>query len=147
MRTIKTARSIARMNKAAAEGFRPLVLPVEPDYGLTIEFTVLQNRKTGVVSLDNGPPHNGKVIEFSADEAHVYSGSYYPYHRRLPFAAYLLPADLALGEQVMLDDVIEDKISGTYNGHPYRLNQCKALWDGEQFILDKNSLIQFISVG
>lgn len=61
---------------------------------------------------------------------------YYPYHFESPFAAYLVPKDLQIGETVFLEDLIEDVIGGSWNqGDKRRLTSCKAVWDGKEFVL------------
>ena len=54
----------------------------------------------------------------------------------LPFAAYLLPPDIEVGEEVMLDDLIEDMLGTVWNqGDTYRLQCCRARWTGSDFEL------------
>jgi hypothetical protein len=61
---------------------------------------------------------------------------YYPYHFESPFAAYLIPKDLQIGETVFLEDLIEDFVGGSWNqGDKRRSSSCKAVWDGKEFIL------------
>lgn len=147
MRTIKTARSIAKINEAVADGFYPLIQPVTPNLDLKIGFLMIQNKQTGSVRVHSGAPSYGNYIRLEEHEEIVYYEKYYPYHRRLPIAAYLLPPDLKCGERVVLNDLIQDIVSSTHNGHPYRLNSCEAVWNEVEFALDEDSF-QFInSVG
>lgn len=61
---------------------------------------------------------------------------YYPYHFASPFAAYLVPPDLAIGERVWMEDVIEDIVAAWGNqGCRLRLKYCEATWDGKEFII------------
>jgi hypothetical protein len=58
----------------------------------------------------------------------------YPYAWDLPFAAYLLPPDLEVGEEVILDDLIEDRPGTVWNqGDTYRLDRARARWTGADF--------------
>lgn len=54
---------------------------------------------------------------------------YYTYHFPRPYAAYLVPPDLEEGEQVWLDDIIEDIIAVYGNqGNCLRLEAGEAVW-------------------
>jgi hypothetical protein len=102
---------------------------------LTLD-AVLQDKTTGKIEvigdyrMDNDAPDVTKVIDFTY---------FYPYNFKNPFAAYLIPPDLQVGETVMLEDLIEDIVGSTWNqGDTYRLKSCKAVWDGKEFILQYN---------
>ena len=59
---------------------------------------------------------------------------YYPYSFPSPFAAYLIPRDIKIGEKVFLEDLIEDYIGASWNqGDTYRLESCEAVWNGKDF--------------
>lgn len=54
-----------------------------------------------------------------------------------PFAAYLIPDDIQVGERVFVEDVIEDYVASSWSqGDTGRLTSCLATWDGEKLILD-----------
>jgi hypothetical protein len=136
-RRIRTARSISEINEAARLGFRPLVRPVEPSPEIRSKFRVTQNQATGEIDIQAdyrcGPPAEG--WEVVIDWRH-----HYPHAWTNPFAAYLLPADLRVGEAVILDDLIEDLVGTVWNqGDAYRLKCCAATWNGETFELEKKS--------
>ncbi len=57
---------------------------------------------------------------------------YYPYHFKSPFAAYLIPGDIEVGERVFVEDLIEDYVGCVMpKGDTYRLESCEAIWNGE----------------
>lgn len=60
--------------------------------------------------------------------------AYYPYNFPNPFAAYLVPPDIAVGEQVWLEDLIEDVVAVWGNqGYRPRLDAAAAVWNGTEF--------------
>ena len=132
-RTIKTARTVEDINEAARAGLRPLIKPVVPSKKIRAKFQVLQHRVTGEVSV---------VADYrtflDADwEVAIDWTRHYPHQWPLPFAAYLLPADLQVGERVLLEDLIEDLVGTSWNqGDAYRLESCTATWNGKDFDLD-----------
>jgi len=131
LRIIKTGRSESAINKAAKKGFFPLIKKVEPSEEIRSKYAVLQNNKTGQIEvigdlrdeLDHG--EYKQIIAFT---------DYYPYHFKSPFAAYLIPKDINVGERVYLEDLIEDYIGTSWNqGDTYRLEGCEAIWNGKEF--------------
>lgn len=134
LKRIATARDERAINKAAEDGFFPLIKKVVPAAALHTKFAVLQNLQTGhitVVTDFRDRTHSnfdGKfktVIPFSF---------YYPYAFASPFAAYLIPKDLKVDERVVLLDLIEDYVGGTWNqGDTFRLESCEAIWTGGGF--------------
>lgn len=133
LRHIKTARSVEEMNDAAKRGFRPILRQVVQNPEIRARFQVIQNHSTGEVR------HLGDYrSRFDAAEWGVVIPwtDYYPYSWKVPFAAYLIPADIAAGDVVMLDDVIEDVIGLRWNqGSNFRLESCKARWTGSDLEL------------
>lgn len=134
LRVVKTARSAEAINAAAKEGFRPLVKPVEPSKEIHNMVAVYQHRETGEIEI-SGDCRWGPGEDYVPVLPFRY---YYPYSFPEPFAAYLLPSDLAEGERVWLEDVIEDIVAvfGNQGWHP-RLESCEAIW------LDGDFKIQF----
>jgi len=127
-RVVKTGRTVEEINAAAKSGMRPLVKPVRPSDKVHDMVAVFQDPETGEVALSGDcryQPGGNKVIDYML---------YYPYHFPNPFAAYLLPADLAVGEEVWLEDLIEDLVAVFGNqGHHPRLESAPAIWNGDDF--------------
>lgn len=127
-RVIKTARTVDSINEAARAGMRPLLKPVHPSERVHFMIAVFQNPETGEIQVSGDaryPPDGVRVIDYTY---------YYPYHFPNPFAAYLLPPDLIEGEQVWLEDLIEDVVSVWGNqGHHPRLESVVAVWNGRDF--------------
>lgn len=133
LRHIKTARSIDEMNNAAKRGFRPIIRQVMPNPEIKGKFQVIQNHSTGEVRQ-----LGDYRSRFDRDEWGVVIpwADYYPYTWEMPFAAYLIPADIQVGEVVVLDDLIEDVVGMRWNqGSNFRLESCKARWTGSDLEL------------
>lgn len=132
LRVIQTARSEKAINRAADQGFRPLVRRVQPDPEIRSKFSVWQEQVTGKITVlgdyRSQPPAGGDwrlLIDWSF---------YYPHRFPAPFAAYLIPPDLAPGTRVYVEDLIEDFVGSTWNqGDSYRLKGCPAVWTGTDF--------------
>lgn len=130
LRVVKTARTAEAINAAANEGYRPLLKAVKPSRDIHNMVAVYQHRQTGKIELSGdcrwGPREDYEcVLPFRR---------YYPYSFPEPFAAYLLPPDLAEGERVWLEDIVEDIVAvfGNQEWHP-RLEACEAIWKNGDF--------------
>lgn len=131
LRVIKTARTERAINQAAICGLRPLVKKVEASPDIRSKFAVWQNKETGEIEVSGdfrsrySPDDWDQVIDWSY---------YYPDPFANPFAAYLLPEDLEVGERVFLEDLIEDLVGMVWNqGNAYRLKSAEAIWTGHDF--------------
>jgi hypothetical protein len=131
LRVIKTARDKNSINRAAKNGFRPLIKKVEPSDKIRSKYAVAQNRKTGeVITIGD---YRSDFYSDSADYEIVIDWTdYYPHNFTSPFAAYLIPKDIKKGERVLLEDLIEDYVGASWNqGDTYRLESCEAIWNGK----------------
>ena len=130
LRVIQTARTEKDINLAARNGFFPLVKKVSPSAEICSKYAVFQNPESGEISVVGdfrACGFDAPVIDFTF---------YYPHNFPSPFAAYLIPLDLEVGEQVILEDLIEDLVGNRWNqGDVYRLRSCKAEWNGKDFII------------
>lgn len=146
LRVIKTGRSLEEINQAAKNGYRPLVKKVEPSKDILSKFTVFQHKETGEIV----PITDGRVVlHYSRKEEYqkvIEKTFYYPYNFKSPFAAYLVPSDIKEGEEVYLEDLIEDYIGFRWNqGVSKRLKSCEAKWNGEDFeVLYSRARVKFI---
>lgn len=137
LRVIHTGRDIESINKAAKNGYWPLIKKIEPSDAIQSKYAVLQHKRTGRIyeisdfrSSHYDVNHYELVIDFTF---------YYPYQFLLPYAAYLIPNDLKKGERIFLKDLIEDYIGATWNqGDTYRLESCEAIWNGKDFEIQYN---------
>jgi hypothetical protein len=130
LRVIKTARTVRAMNKAARAGFFPLVKPVIPNPEIIDCERVHQDPVTGRVDLQ------GDLRESPKGEPVTDFIPFYPYRFNKPYAAYIVPKDLKIGEIVWLEDVIQDVIAfRTSQFLVGRLGACAATWDGSDFVI------------
>lgn len=132
LRIIKTARDKDIINKAVKNGFKPLIKKVEPSDQIRSKYSVIQNKKTGEIKII-GDLRFGYLTDDSGDFVTVIDWTfYYPYNFKSPFAAYLIPKDIIVGERVFVEDLIEDYIGESWNqGDTYRLESCEAIWNGK----------------
>ena len=140
LRVIHTGRNLEAINRAVEEGFFPLVKELKPSDKLYSTYCVFRNRKTNEIETaeaEDGYVQYGKRYKYSqADWDMVISYSkYYPYKFPGPFAAYLIPSDIAIGERVIIEDLIEDYYGGTFWSHNIRLETLEAVWDGSDLVV------------
>ena len=113
--------------------FRPLIKKVEPSHKIRSKYSVVQNKKTGVIEIIGdyrGSMYTGEQSDF---ETVIDWTFYYPYNFKSPFAAYLIPKDIKIGEKVFIEDLIEDYVGASWNqGDTYRLESCEAIWNGTE---------------
>lgn len=139
LRVIKTARDFDSINAAAKKGFRPLIKKLEPSDEIRVKYSVLQNKETGEIRVI-GDYRSGPYIDDDGVFVRVIDWSfYYPYRFDTPYAAYLIPKDIQIGERVLLEDLIDDYIESSWNqGDNYRLGSCEAIWNGTDFEIQYN---------
>lgn len=130
-RVIKTARDLDSINEAAKNGYNPLIKEVKKNPNISSKYTVWQNKETREMQVFGD-------VRMSVDEdcwEEVIGWTYYyPYNFKTPFAAYLIPPDILIGERVLIEDLIEDYIGQSLNqGTNYRLESCEAIWNGSEF--------------
>ena len=131
IRIVKTARDKKSINEAASKGLQPLLKKVVPSSEIRSKYAVMQNKKTGEIMVIGdyrifhdleGNPDLVTVIDWT---------EYYPHNFASPFAAYLIPKDIQIGERVFIEDLIEDYVGASWNqGDTYRLESCDAIWNG-----------------
>lgn len=143
LRVIKTARDIESINAAVKAGFRPLVKKVLPSKKIKNKYSVIQNKTTGEITVVGDYRHSIDTDEY---EIVVNWTFFYPYKFESPFAAYLVPKDIRIGEIVMLEDLIEDIVGTKWNqGDTYRLESCRAIWNGSDLeIIDSSESLNFM---
>ncbi|TFV94485.1 hypothetical protein E4S40_10715 [Algoriphagus kandeliae] len=131
LRVIKTARDKDSINKAAKNGYKPVIKKVEPSEQIRSKFSVIQNKKTGEIEIIGDYRMEYHMDNESEYETVIEWTFYYPYKFKSPFAAYLIPKDIETGERVFIEDLIEDYIGASWNqGDTYRLESCEAIWNG-----------------
>ena len=134
LRIIKTARDKSSINKAAKRGLKPLIKKVEPSDKIRSKYCVIQNKNTGEI-ITIGDYRGSINTNYNDDFETVIDWTfYYPHNFKSPFAAYLIPKDIKIGERVLIEDLIDDYIGAHWNqGDTYRLQSCEAIWNGIDF--------------
>ena len=141
LRIIKTGRDREIINNAARNGFKPIIKKVRPSDEIRSKYSVIQNKKTGEIKII-GDLRFSYLTDDSGDYVTVIDWTYYyPHSFKSPFAAYLIPKDIIVGEMVFVEDLIEDYIGASWNqGDTYRLESCEAIWNGKnlEILYDQN---------
>jgi len=144
LRIIYTARSKWAINRAIGKGLIPVIKKVEPSNKINSKFAIVRNTETGKIDVirdfrQSDKPGFETVLDWT---------SYYPHYFSSPFAAYLIPSDIQIGERVYIKDLIEDIVGGSWNqGDTYRLPSSEAIWDGNELIIEFDSKMGFNIVG
>ena len=131
LRVIKTARDKDSINKAAKNGLKPIIKKVKPSDEIRSKYSLVQNKNTGEIEII-GDYRDGFYSDDNGEFVTVIDWTfYYPHNFKSPFAAYLIPKDIFVGERVYVEDLIEDYIGASWNqGDIYRLESCEAIWNG-----------------
>ncbi len=138
LRTIETVRSLDAINAAVQAGFRTVLKSASPCPPFYTKDVLLRHRDTGLYQLRS----RLKPTEISLAWETVKPLSYCPPVFKEPFAAYVVPADIQVGERVYIKDVIEDLLGGIDpdTGSEQRLNDTYGRWNGEDFYLEHPDL-------
>ena len=144
-RVIKTARSETEINEAVESGYTPLIKQVIPSDKIGVMYSLEKNLQTGEIAIlqDSWEIHTYR----ENTERMIDMVYYYPYQFPSPFAAYLVPTDIKVGERVILEDLIEDIVGARHKMHTYRLDSAEAIWNGKKFIIDQDSYQVEFSMG
>lgn len=128
LRVIKTARTEAAIVEASMQDYTLLVRKIIPSPDIRAKYCVIKYRDTGVVEIvkDFRGLYSNEKYDIIIDWTY-----YYPYSFPGPIAAYLIPLDINIGEQVFLEDLIEDYVGSSWNqGDRFRLQTATAIWNG-----------------
>ena len=139
LRVIRTIRG-ARAIKAAKEmGLKLIELRAEVSDQFKVKYKKMKDKLTGkIVTL--GDFREDHYFRKSRYKTLVDWTSKNPSNFFSPFAAYIIPKDLESGERVLINDVITNHVSGSWNqGDVYRLSKSEATWNGRGFVIDVSS--------
>ena len=129
-RIIKTARNMESINSAAKQGYWPLVKEVKHSDEIKSKIVICQHKKTGEII---GFGDLRRIHSRPKGYEWVTTAWSYPCFES-PYAAYLIPKDIEVGEKVMLEDLIENYVGWCWNqGDAARIESCEAIWNGEDF--------------
>lgn len=140
LRKIKTARTTLQMNAAVRMGDFPCVQVVVPNPELYARTAIYQHPVSGEVIKSNSSVlatrHGLRDLDAEGYKKVTDFIEYDPYFSKEPFAAYLVPKDISVGDRVFLEDVIENLWGGYFWGHAIRVKEIEAVWNGSSFELD-----------
>ena len=132
LRVIKTARDMKSINKAAKSGLKPLLKKLRPSNKIRSKYSVIQNKITGEIEINGDFRYDFDTDDNGEFVTVIDWTFYYPHNFKSPFAAYLIPKNILVGERVYIEDLIEDYIGASWNqGDTYRLESCEAIWNGK----------------
>ena len=116
-----------------------LLKKVKPSKEIRLKYSIIQNKKTGEIEI-LGDYRSGFDLHNNGEFETVIGWTYYyPHNFKSPFAAYLIPNDIKIGERVFIEDLIEDYIGASWNqGDSYRLESCEAIWNGSDLKIQYN---------
>jgi hypothetical protein len=144
IRIVKTARDKKSINEAASKGLQPLLKKVVPSSEIRSKYAVIQNKMTGEITVTNDYRIFHNLKENPDLETVIDWTEYYPHNFASPFAAYLIPKNIQIGERVFIEDLIEDYVGVTWNqGDTFRLESCDAIWNGKDLEIQYNPQIDF----
>ena len=136
LRVIKTARDIESMNNAIKQGNKLVVKEVEETNKFKRKYKLVQHKKTNeIMEFGDFRANNDRdfntLIDWTSYNSAVFKN---------PYAAYIIPKDLKMGERVLIEDLIEHYVSGSWNqGDVFRLSRSEAVWNGKDFDIDVRS--------
>jgi len=140
---IQTVYGKADIARGYAMGYWPDVRIIRPDPKMNSKISVGQHPETGEV--DYSHDYRTSFRSFGDDERSRNDGftevhpfvSYYPYHKPVPVAAYLIPKDLPNRTRVVVDDPIENVIGTTWNqGGGWKAEDIPGYIENKKVVLE-----------
>jgi len=131
LREVKTARSLASLNQAVADGMKIQVVALEANADLARSMHLVEHKDGTYAEVVD---YRQVIMRSNQVKPMASYGSFaqYRYHFNNPWAAYLIPSDIKVGEQVFVWDVIQDRVGTRQNhGGSLRQGQAIATWTGE----------------
>jgi hypothetical protein len=133
---VRTARGTEAMENAFRNGHQLVLKQVRPaeDEGGPEKYQLWQNPETSEVLAI------GDYRSVPSDPGFELVAEWFWHDPNLPFpfAAYLVPRELAIGARVFLDDLIEGRWIETWNqGNGTRQLSGPATWNGSDFDLEQ----------
>lgn len=127
MRSIRTAHYFQAINEAAIAGNDLKIYKVDHSDYENFDFCIYQNLDTLALELVSDKEVANKYASNSNYKLLLDWNKYYPFIPKTPILAYVLPKDLTVGEEVLLEEVITETGIGEKNK--------AAKWNGSEFEL------------
>lgn len=145
LREILTTSSTKELNDARKSGDSVVIRKYKQNPRLMDKLLLLQNTQTG--EIIEAPSRNyirqyGEQVFFSRREWKLIF-KFSSYSRRNPpskdWAAYIVPKETKVGENVFISRLIEDLVACEFWSSRYAAESAIATWDGKDLIIDHNS--------
>jgi len=141
---IKTVYGKADISRGFAMGYWPDVRIIRPDSKMNSRITVGQNPLTGEVDYSHDLRRTFRESEEDETESkgHGFKElhpfvSYYPFHKPVPVAAYLVPKGLQNGTRVLVTEPIENILGTTWNqGGGWKAEAVPGYVENNKIILE-----------
>lgn len=138
---IITLRNLPAMKSAQQKGFRLIFRDTGEDTSNGEEKYILyQNKHTGALWWSSDYRRSApepEALHAENDWGIVRDWFFARSDRQFPLAAYAIPKNIAAGERVFIEDLIEDSFSETWNqGNSERRKSSGATWTGEDLLID-----------
>lgn len=160
---IRTAWSIADINRAVGMGYWPDVRLVQPDTeNIRGQIAIDQHLASGKIravtdrrrttkrvnSVPSARHEQSEIHEHEAWREVLPFNTYYPSYRSSPIAAYLIPRELPDGAQVIAAEPIEDIVGFEWNqGVAFRADNVFGRVRDKRVVLDPRSVERMSVVG
>lgn len=141
-RIIKTARSLIALRQAVDQGFRPYFVPNSDSGMIHQKLAVIFDKDSSNLLISGDFRSMMATSQEYIDErygkgAGIFLRQDFSRHPS-PIAAYLLPNDIQEGERVFLEDLIEDRMNGSWNqGDTYRAANGYGFWRGDHLQIEQ----------
>lgn len=131
LRIIQTLRDVSEtnINDYIDKGYRVVIRKLEPLQDLYITKNIYRHKETKKIVINGVDPRSWTYVNDLEYEL-LEKITFYPYYFEQPYAAYLVPQDVQVNEEVFLSDLIEDYIGDRHHRN-YRLKSCEAIWNGK----------------
>ena len=146
MRVVKTVYSLTKLNKAIKSGAKYEVHLLKNSPKLFTTQLLLRNIATGeiveVPNLSHATRQLGMTIYAEAEWELLHQFKRYARERKntVVWGAYIIPKDVAVGEQLLITDLLEDILIQEFWDWKIFAEEITATWDGERLVLDRKSL-------
>ena len=146
MRAVKTVYDLTKLNKAIKSGAKYEVHPLKNNQKLFTTQLLLRNIATGeiveVPSRSHATRQLGMTFYPEAEWELLHQFKRYARERKntVVWGAYIIPKDVAVGERLLIADLLEDILLQEFWDWKIFAEEITATWDGERLVLDRDSL-------
>lgn len=151
VRVIHTARSIRAVKNGIERGYFPFFISNASSGSVWQKRAILFNKESRTLFVEGDYRSLIPFDQKRMDEEYGPGSGIalrMDFHKNSsPIAAYMIPDDISVGENVFVEDVIEDYVGSSWNqGDTQRLKSCQATWDGHRLVLEVPSRSDVISI-